>query len=37
VLSDGTLGDGFMLFHGSGADKKGQEIAVLIAPDRGET
>jgi hypothetical protein len=29
--------DGFMLFHGSGANKKGQEIAVLIAPDRGET
>jgi hypothetical protein len=37
VLSDGTLVDGFMLFHGSGANKKGQEIAVLISPDRGET
>jgi hypothetical protein len=37
VLSDGTLVDGFMLFHGSGANKKGQEIAVLISTDRGET
>jgi len=37
VLSDGTLVDGFMLFHGSGANKKGQEIAVLVSRDRGET
>ncbi|MGH9287959.1 MAG: hypothetical protein ACRD0V_06660, partial [Acidimicrobiales bacterium] len=31
VLSDGTLVDGFMLFHGSGRNKKGQEIAVMIS------
>ncbi len=37
MLSDGTLVDGFMLFDGSGANKKGQEIVVLISPDRGET
>jgi Neuraminidase (sialidase) len=37
VLSDGTLVDGFMLFHGSGRNKKGQEIAVMISRDRGET
>jgi hypothetical protein len=37
VLSDGSLVDGFTLFHGSGANKKGQEIAVLISTDRGET
>src|SRR2546430_10855044 len=37
VLSDGTLVDGFMLFHGSGSNKKGQETAVLISKDRGAT
>jgi hypothetical protein len=37
VLSDGTLVDGFMLFHGSGANKKGQEAAVMISRDRGVT
>src|SRR5256885_10739230 len=37
VLSDGTLVDGFMLFHGSGSNKKGQEVAVLISKDRGAT
>ena len=37
VLSDGTLVDGFMLFHGSGRNEKGQEIAVMISRDRGET
>jgi hypothetical protein len=37
VLSDGTLVDGFMLFHGSGSNKKGQEIAVMISRDRGVT
>jgi hypothetical protein len=37
VLSDGTLVDGFMLFHGSGSNKKGQENAVLISKDRGAT
>jgi hypothetical protein len=37
VLSDGTLVDGFMLFHGSGRNKTGQEIAVMISRDRGET
>ncbi len=37
VLSDGTLVDGFMLFHGSGSNKKGQEIAVMISHDRGAT
>ena len=33
----GRLVDVFMLFHGSGANKKGQEIAVLISDDRGAT
>jgi hypothetical protein len=37
VLSDGTLVDGFMLFHGSGSNKKGQEVAVLVSKDRGAT
>jgi hypothetical protein len=37
VLSDGTLLDSFMLFHGSGANKKGQEVAVMISKDRGAT
>src|SRR2546421_506003 len=37
VLSDGTLVDGFMLFHGSGSNKKGQEVAVLRSKDRGAT
>lgn len=37
VLSDGTLVDGFMLFHGSGSNKKGQEVAVMISHDRGVT
>jgi BNR repeat-like domain len=37
VLSDGTLVDGFMLFHGSGRNTKGQEIAVMISRDRGGT
>jgi hypothetical protein len=37
VLSDGTLVDGFMLFHGSGTNKKGQEVAVMISRDRGAT
>ena len=37
VLSDGTLVDGFMLFHASGANKKGQEVAVMISRDRGVT
>ena len=37
VLSDGTLVDGFMLFHGSGSNKKGQEVAVMISQDRGAT
>jgi hypothetical protein len=37
VLSDGTLVDGFMLFHGSGSNEKGQEIAVMISHDRGAT
>jgi hypothetical protein len=37
VLSDGTLVDGFMLFHGSGSNKKGQEVAVLVSKDRGVT
>ena len=27
----------FTLFHGSGANKKGQEIAVMISDDRGAT
>lgn len=33
----GRLVDAFMLFHGSGANKKGQEIAVLTSDDRGAT
>jgi hypothetical protein len=33
----GRLVDVFMLFHGSGANKKGQELAVLISDDRGTT
>jgi hypothetical protein len=37
VLSDGTLVDSFMLFHGSGRNFKGQEIAVMISRDRGAT
>jgi hypothetical protein len=37
VLSDGTLVDAFMLFHGSGSNKKGQEVAVMISRDRGVT
>jgi len=37
VLSDGTLVDSFTLFHGSGSNKKGQEVAVMISRDRGAT
>jgi len=37
VLSDGTLVDAFMLFHGSGSNKTGQEVAVMISHDRGVT
>ena len=37
VLSDGTLVDGFMLFHGSGSNKTGQEVAVMISHDKGVT
>jgi hypothetical protein len=37
VLSDGTLVDSFMLFHGSGANKKGQEVAVMLSHDHGGT
>ena len=33
----GRLVDVFTLFHGSGANKKGQELAVLISDDRGVT
>jgi hypothetical protein len=33
----GRLVDVFMLFHGSGANKKGQEIAVMVSDDRGVT
>ena len=33
----GRLVDVFMLFHGSGANKKGQEIAVIVSDDRGVT
>jgi hypothetical protein len=33
----GRLVDVFMLFHGSGANKKGQELAVLVSDDRGAT
>jgi hypothetical protein len=31
----GRLVDVFMLFHGSGANKKGQELAVIYSDDRG--
>jgi hypothetical protein len=34
---EGRLVDVFMLFHGSGANKKGQELAVLISDDHGMT
>src|SRR5439155_14164621 len=37
VLSDGTLVDGFMLFHGSGSNRKGQEAAMMISHDKGLT
>ena len=37
VLSDGTLLDSFMLFHGSGSNKKGQEVAVMISHHHGTT
>jgi hypothetical protein len=37
VLSDGSLVDSFMLFHGSGSNKKGQEVAVMISHDHGAT
>jgi hypothetical protein len=33
----GRLVDVFMLFHGSGANKKGQEVAVMTSDDRGVT
>jgi hypothetical protein len=33
----GRLVDVFTLFHGSGSNKKGQEVAVLISDDRGAT
>jgi hypothetical protein len=33
----GRLVDAFMLFHGSGSNRKGQEIAVMISNDRGVT
>ena len=33
----GRLVDMFMLFHGSGSNKKGQEIAVMISDDHGVT
>jgi len=33
----GRLVDAFMLFHSSGANKKGQDIAVMISDDRGAT
>jgi hypothetical protein len=33
----GRLVDGFTLFHGSGSNKKGQEVAVMISDDRGAT
>jgi hypothetical protein len=35
--NQGRLVDVFMLFHGSGANKKGQEIAVIVSDDRGVT
>ena len=37
VLPDGTLVDVFMWFQGSGANKKGQAIAVIRSTDAGET
>lgn len=37
VLPDGTLVDSFLLFHGSGANKKGQDVAVIRSTDAGET
>jgi hypothetical protein len=33
----GRLVDVFTLFHGSGSNKKGQEIAVMVSDDRGVT
>jgi hypothetical protein len=33
----GRLVDSFTLFHGSGANKKGQEIAVMVSDDHGAT
>jgi hypothetical protein len=33
----GRLVDAFTLFHGSGANKKGQELAVMISDNRGVT
>jgi hypothetical protein len=33
----GRLVDVFMLFHGSGSNKKGQEVAVIVSDDRGAT
>jgi BNR/Asp-box repeat len=33
----GRLVNAFTLFHGSGANKKGQELAVMISDDRGAT
>lgn len=33
----GRLVDSFMLFHGSGSNKKGQEVAVIVSDDRGAT
>jgi hypothetical protein len=33
----GRLVDVFTLFHGSGSNKKGQELAVLISDDKGAT
>ena len=33
----GRLVDAFMLFHGSGSNRKGQEVAVMVSDDRGAT
>jgi len=33
----GRLVDSFTLFHGSGSNKKGQEVAVIVSDDRGAT
>jgi hypothetical protein len=33
----GRLVDSFTLFHGSGSNKKGQEIVVMVSDDRGVT